>query len=568
LLFIPIVVVYVFNLFVDVMAIDAAQYAEMSWEMFTTHSFLKVHLLGADYLDKPPLLFWLNCLSFYLFGVGNVSYKLPSLLFALLAIWSTYRFAQLYYSREVALTASLMLATTEALFLITNDVRTDTMLMGAVIFAIWQWAQFFDTHKTKNILLGSIAIGLAMLAKGPIGIIAVAAALLPHIIFSKRWRLLIDLRIILTIVIIGLLLSPMCIGLYQQWGWHGLKFYFWTQSFGRITGASEWSNDPDTFFLIHTTLWAFLPWSLFLFVGWTDIVMALFSRKIFVREIISISGFTLVLIAMMLSRYQLPHYIFVAYPLGAVIAADYLSRLRNKRALMKILTVLQLFILLSLIAMSCILQYCLKGADILSLACLVLLYGAVIAFIIYDNRRIKTLRNGLSYITHSAKNLLNGQKNLSPETHVFFDILYRNLFFSSACIMTVFSLLMGAFYFPSILKYQPGDDFGRYARHHAGVEKNYVAYDCKYGFTDIFYAQQRPYFIWNQNELNTLLLQKKRLIIKTSSYGIQQLDIGKIKYKIIGQRYQYPVAKLTLGFLNPTTRDSQCEKVYLIEAGI
>jgi 4-amino-4-deoxy-L-arabinose transferase-like glycosyltransferase len=138
-----------------------------------------------------------------------VSYKLPSLLFALLAIWSTYRFAQLYYSREVALTASLMLATTEALFLITNDVRTDTMLMGAVIFAIWQWAQFFDTHKTKNILLGSIAIGLAMLAKGPIGIIAVAAALLPHIIFSKRWRLLIDLRIILTIVIIGLLLSPM-----------------------------------------------------------------------------------------------------------------------------------------------------------------------------------------------------------------------------------------------------------------------------------------------------------------------------------------------------------------------
>ncbi len=568
LLFLPVLLVYIVNLFVDVMAIDASQYAEMSWEMFTTKSFLKVHLYGADYLDKPPLLFWLNSLSFYLFGAGNVSYKLPSVLFAILAIYSTYRFAKIYYSDQTALIAALMLATTEALFLITNDVRTDTMLMGAVIFAIWQSAEFFETNKTPNLLLGTIGVGLAMLAKGPIGLIAVSAALLPHIILSKKWNRLLDIRIAFVIVIIALMLLPMCIGLYEQWGMKGLKFYFWTQSFGRITGASEWSNNPDTLFLIHTTIWAFLPWSLFLFVGWFDTAVCLFRRKYVVREIISISGFTLVLIALMLSRYQLPHYIFVVYPLGAVIAADYFVRLESQGMMMKVLSAIQLLTLFAIILISCLLQYCLKGADLPSLLCLIILYTTVIATVIYANGPVKNLRNAVLYLTHKTKKVLNGNKGLSPETHIFFDIVYRNLFVLSAGIMIVFGLLMGAFYFPAILKYQPGDDFGRYARQHRSSDNNYVAYFCEYGFADVFYAQQTPLFIWNADQFGELLKQKKHLIVLTSPVGIDQLNDYHVRYRIIEQRYHYQVAKLTLGFLNPATRDGLCDKLYLVEADL
>jgi 4-amino-4-deoxy-L-arabinose transferase-like glycosyltransferase len=568
LLFLPVLVVYVVNLFVDVMAIDASQYAEMSWEMFTTHSFLKVHSLGADYLDKPPLLFWLNSLSFYFFGVGTVSYKLPSLLFALLAVYSTYRFAKIFYSEYTATIAALMLATTEALFLITNDVRTDTMLMGAVIFAIWQWAAFFETNKTQHLLLGGLGIGLALLAKGPIGLIAVSAALLPHIILSKKTRWLIDARLIAVVIIIALMLLPMCIGLYEQWGLKGLIFYFWTQSFGRITGASEWNNNPDTFFLIHTTAWAFLPWSLFLFIGWFDTVWGFIKNRKLPREIISISGFTLVLIALMLSRYQLPHYIFVVYPLAAVIAADYLVKLESQDAMKKVLSVIQLLTLLALIMLSCILQYCLKGADIISLTALIFLYTIVITAIVYMNRSVYTLRNASMYVKHKVQIIFGENKVLSPEVHVAFDIIYRNLFVLSAAIMIVFSLLMGAFYFPSILKYQPGDDFGRYARQHQPSEKNYVAYFAQYGFADVFYAQQTPYFIWNAKEFDDLLISKKHLIVLTSPVGIDQLNEAHIRYKIIEQRYHYQVAKLTFDFLNPRTRDAQCDKVFLVEADL
>jgi 4-amino-4-deoxy-L-arabinose transferase-like glycosyltransferase len=568
LLFLLVLIVYVLNLFIDVMAIDAAQYAEMSWEMLTTKSFLKIHSLGADYLDKPPLLFWLNSLSFYLFGVGTLSYKLPSLLFAWLAIYSTYRFARLYYPEGTAVMSALILATTEALFLITNDVRTDTMLMGAVIFAIWQWAEYFEATSFAALIFGSIGIGLGLLAKGPIALIAVAAALLPHIIVSKSWKKLLDMRLLLSLVIIALMLLPMCIGLYEQWGVNGLKFYFWTQSFGRVTGASEWSNHPDTFFLIHTTIWAFLPWSVFLFAGWIGAVVDFFRRKLPAREIISMSGFTIVLIALMLSRYQLPHYIFVVYPLGAVIAADYFIRVEKLPVLKKIFSVIQVLTLLSLIIASCLLQYCLKGTDSLSLICLILIYPAIIAAILFANGPVKTPANIFSYLGYAVRSYLHTTKGLSPRAHLAFDIIYRQLFVSSAAIMIGFSLLMGAFYFPAILKYQPGDDFGRYVRQHRPGDSCFVTYYYGLPYADIFYAQQMPVSIWDGDQFKTLLHQKKHLTLITTPFGIEQLNKVNIPYRIIDQRYHYQVSKLTWEFLNPATRDKVCDRVYLVEAGL
>ena len=567
-LFLLALLVYIVNLFVDIMDVDATQYAEISWEMLSTKSFLKVHSLGADYLDKPPLLFWLNAACFSLYGAGTVTYKLPSLLFAILAVYSTYRFARIYYSESTALMAALMLATTEALFLITNDVRTDTMLMGAVMFAIWQWTAFFDSNKTKNIILGSIGLGLALLAKGPIALIVLSAALLPHLILSKKWHWLLDIRMLLALAIVILMLCPMCLGLYQQWGWKGIRFYFWTQSFGRITGENEWKNNPDTFFLIHTSLWAFIPWSLFLFAGWANRIIDLIKKRSASQDVISITGFTLVLISLMLSQYQLPHYVFVIYPLGAVIAADYFTKLSSGGLMQRILSVIQLLTLFAFIIASIALQYCLKGADPLSLCCLVILYSAAIAFVLYTAGPVKSLRNAFLYLTHSAKKIAKPGSEPSPETHVFFDMVYRNLVLSSAIMMIVFNFLIGAFYYPAILKYQPSADFGRYVRQHQSGEKNLVAYMLGSGYADAFYAQQIPLLTWDPAVFAETLKQKKHLIVYTNPTGIDELNRAHIHYKIIQQRYHYQVARLSLAFLNPATRDAVCDKVYLLEADL
>ena len=71
---IVILFIYVNNLFLDIMKIDAAQYASISLEMLQNDSYLQVYDLQNDYLDKPPLLFWISSLSLKGIGIYNFAF--------------------------------------------------------------------------------------------------------------------------------------------------------------------------------------------------------------------------------------------------------------------------------------------------------------------------------------------------------------------------------------------------------------------------------------------------------------------------------------------------------------
>ena len=140
------IVVYIIgSITIPLMEIDSVQYANISREMLLNKSFLQVYDQGKDYLDKPPLLFWVNALSMYIFGINDIAFRLPSIFMAVLAIYSTYKFTLLYYAKEIALLAALVLASSQAMFLITHDLRTDTMLMAWVILGIWQFSNWLFT---------------------------------------------------------------------------------------------------------------------------------------------------------------------------------------------------------------------------------------------------------------------------------------------------------------------------------------------------------------------------------------------------------------------------------------
>lgn len=322
--------VYALALPIPPIDVDSAQYAHIALEMLQTKSFLVVHNRGMDYLDKPPLTFWLAALSYAVFGVSTWAYKLPSLLFALLAIFSTGRLARLFYPARIAWTAALMLASTLAMLLWTNDVRTDTILTGAVAFALWQLAAWRRTRRAPRLLLGCAGIGVAMLAKGPIGAVVPLAALGGEAILRRDWRPLLSAWWIAGILVCLLVLSPMLWGLYRQFGVNGWTFFFWTQSFGRITGSSSWHDTTTPLFFTHTVLWELLPWTGFFVVGLGTEGAALgtaWRRHEQPVEALTFPGFLLPFVALSLSHYKLPHYLFVVLPLACVIAAKQLDRM-------------------------------------------------------------------------------------------------------------------------------------------------------------------------------------------------------------------------------------------------
>lgn len=339
-----IVSIYFNNLFLDIMKIDAAQYASISLEMLRNHSYLQVKDLQNDYLDKPPLLFWISSFFLGLFGVCNFAYKLGSFLMLLLSLYAIYKFSSLFYNQQIAKNAVLIFGTCQAFFLMTNDVRTDGLLTSCVITAIWLLTEYLIKNKIKYLIFGGIFTALAMMAKGPIGFISILMPIGIHLLYKKKWNQIFNPLWLLFLVIVCVLLLPMSYGLYTQFDLHpekiingkqnqsGLYFYYWLQSFGRITGENVWNNGLPWHFFIGSISWDFFPWILILYIG-----LFVQLKKVFVfnnkklPEIITLSGFILIFVMLSMSSYKLPHYIFVTLPFASIICAIYLETLTKKQ---------------------------------------------------------------------------------------------------------------------------------------------------------------------------------------------------------------------------------------------
>jgi 4-amino-4-deoxy-L-arabinose transferase-like glycosyltransferase len=319
-----VVLVYGAGLFVTVMDIDAAQYASMSCRIALGKDFWAALLMPQGYLDKPPLLFFLSALCFKIFGVSTAAYKLPSLLMTMLGMYATYRLGKLLYDRRTGLLAAVVLCSCEGFIYFTNDVRTDAVLAGAVIFAVWQITEFLYSRKVRFFWGGCVGIGLAMLAKGPIGLMVPVLAMGSFLAGKRQFRMFFKWYWLAGAAIVCVMLMPMLWGLYAQYGLHGIKFYFWTQSFGRITGQSSWRDTSGYFFFVHTFLWAFLPWMLLAYFAIGDCAVKAVRcgfAPARASDTMLLGGTILPFLALSCSHYKLPHYIFVIFPLVAILTA-------------------------------------------------------------------------------------------------------------------------------------------------------------------------------------------------------------------------------------------------------
>lgn len=109
------------------------------------------------------------------------------------------------------------------LMVICNDVRTDTLLLGFSACAVWQIAEYLEYQRWKNLWAGFLFVGLTMLAKGPIGLVATGFAVGSHLLLRRDWRNIFRWQWLPGLAITALVLAPMCWGLWQQFDLHPEK---------------------------------------------------------------------------------------------------------------------------------------------------------------------------------------------------------------------------------------------------------------------------------------------------------------------------------------------------------
>jgi 4-amino-4-deoxy-L-arabinose transferase-like glycosyltransferase len=127
-----------------------------SWHNF----FFVSYDAGFVSVDKPPLGFWIQAASAYLFGFHGWSLLLPQALAGVLSVALLYHLVRLSFGPAAGLLAALALALTPISVATNRHNNLESLLVLAVLLAAWAFILAVETGRLRWLLVGGLVIGL------------------------------------------------------------------------------------------------------------------------------------------------------------------------------------------------------------------------------------------------------------------------------------------------------------------------------------------------------------------------------------------------------------------------
>jgi 4-amino-4-deoxy-L-arabinose transferase-like glycosyltransferase len=336
---------------------DEPRYAWIARAMAENGDWVTPRLYGKPWFEKPPLYYWGAALSFKLFGVSEAAARLPSAVSALLATLALAWLALRIYGAETARWLLLLLPTTVGMIGFSHAAATDmpfsamltiAMVAAAVLVRLvppenspsaatksvaqpsfWSLAPFTSSPYFADFLFG-LFLGLAVLAKGPAGVILCGGAVWSWALVTKRWRdalRLLHPAAVVTFCVTALPWYILCAHRNPDF----LRIFIIEHNFKRFLTPEFQHNQPFWFYL-EIILLAFLPWTAALM--WTLVVglRRLTQAKgltAFTYYLLCWTGFCVVFFSF--SRSKLPGYILPAVPAIALILSHSIATLASAK---------------------------------------------------------------------------------------------------------------------------------------------------------------------------------------------------------------------------------------------
>lgn len=527
------------GLFNDILEPDGTLYATIAKHMALSNDW--VNLIGDnhDWLDKPHFPFWITALSYKAFGINSFAYKFPAFLFWLAGLRFTYLLAKQLYNDTVAQLSVLIYIISLHSVLANFDVRAEPYLTTLTIGSIYYVYRVYKDKKFIHLLLAAILAACAVMTKGIFALLTIGGGFVVYWIINREWKEFINYRWYLFVLLIFIFIIPELYCLYVQFDTHpekivfgttnvsGLKFFFWDSQFGRFfnTGPIQGSGDPS--FFLHTTLWAFLPWSIVFYIG----VVKLFSKKNRLAkkaQWIIFASAALTFFLFSLSKFQLPHYIIILFPQFSMISANYLFSVFDSASvkMQKAIFIIQNII------------FIVAGALVIFLA-------------IYMQLPSQTLIVAVTAIVFTGAIILFRKRT------------FTNLLFKSFAFAVILYPFLNFSFYPNIMQYESGMVAARWLK-----ENNYKAPFAMYNtffHSFEFYADGEPTWLYNTGDLKKFSAAHQPCIIYASNEKVDSLTKAGVQIKPLQQFDYFRISMLTGEFLNPATRSNATIKTSLVQ---
>lgn len=363
---------------------DEPKNAVCGQEMFERGDWIVPTFNGTLRTDKPILIYWCMLAAFNAMGVSELAIRLPSAFAGVGTVILTFHLGRLLFDRRTGLIASCLLTSALMFAVLARAATPDSLLILWITASLTcfvagvaarRGGHFSDDSvgRTDSIvsvcehglptaawILMYVAIGVAVLAKGPIGVVMPLGIIGSFLLFfdspislpananwlrrcvayfapQRIWIIANTLHIFAGAVIVALIALPWYVAVALQTHGEWVTGFLGTHNIGRFMQPLEHHRGLPIYYPIAIMI-GFFPASMFLPVAlWSSIstvrknVTKRYSSAAFLLSWIAcyVGFFTI-------AATKLPNYVVPCYPALAIVTATWLIQVVDRHANIRI----------------------------------------------------------------------------------------------------------------------------------------------------------------------------------------------------------------------------------------
>ena len=522
--------------------VDETRYVRIAQEMLNSHNFLTPTINGDLFLEKPPLFFWLEDLSFLIFGISEWSARIPMAIVASFGVFMTYYFGKQFVGSRFGLLSAVTLGTAVIYIILSHiailDLLLSVTMMVSAYFGIMtlfsqgrqnytQWAVFY------------IFSALSMLSKGLPGVIIPFVVVFLAYLFSKRLKELFDFKKIgIGLILMLIVLLPWHIMMCKVHGDAFVNEYIIKHHIARFFNSAGINRKEPFWFYIPVIFVSIFPFSITLLTvlineirkifvnfrtGFNFSIYKYFSfENVMEKKFLSLNILTFLTIFLFfsVSSTKLPTYILPAmFPLAFITGYIFDELIEHNK--------FDFQIKISNIIISIITYIAGLGGILI----LILNFANVnLNFVITDELKKVLLSAGILLLVYSFYNFVCIKKESSQ----------INFFKSTVVFMMILTVITNLFVFNLIVSFGQKEliNFSKYAKK---SDIKLATFGFGHRYSAIYYygnhveIQENADYEWFNNKLNDgywVILKNKNMMNMPQEYKFQVIETGQ-KYTLV-----------------------------------
>ena len=166
---------------------DEINFAESAREMIVSGDYTRVQINFVPFWEKPPLFFWLQALSMHIFGINEFAARFPNAICGIVTLLVIYNIGRELYNHRFGMIWSILYLGALLPHLYFKSGIIDPIFNLFIFLSIWNLIKVIgqEANRNKYAALAGVFVGLAILTKGPVGLLIVLLTFLTYWISVK-----------------------------------------------------------------------------------------------------------------------------------------------------------------------------------------------------------------------------------------------------------------------------------------------------------------------------------------------------------------------------------------------